>query len=861
MKNTHWLPPESKIMNRTHQVAGTAMTDAGRSTGTLLAGLFVFFCLALFQVQASAAPPAFGSVATAVETDKDVDSLTISRPSSTASGDFLLATIASKTDARSIQAPTGWTLIDEGEQAGNVTLTAYYKIAGGSEPAGYTFTQNADGEEMAGSIARYTGVDATNPVDTSGAQNGKGKTAGDDGPTAPCVTTSYDDTLVVRTFGQADGELSTSSLGGVTGRVDITSDDNVLLFVGDSTQALLGATGAEEFTVSQDKDWRGLTIALVPQGGIANNGESTVSFGSLQEATELDKDVDSVSLGKPIDTAEGDLLLASIAVVNDARNISAPSGWTEVNQGQRDGAVTLAVFYKLAGANEEGPYVFTTGLAGDEIAGSIERYTGVDQNTPIADSAGAGNKSETPTAPAADAATYTNTRVVRIFAQENSDFDTYAVVPCTVGRVALSADNAVILGVSDATQSASGSTGTGAFSTGADKDWRAVTVVLLPQQVELEIDKTTSTPTVDAGDQASYSVTVTNVGGATATDVEVSDQLPTGFTYASSSISSSGTVTRTSTVDPTVGTATPAWGLWNIDAGASLTIDYSADVAAGTVGGVYANSAATVSNETSEVLDTVDVTVQDADLAVTKTVDTPYPNEGDTVVFTVVATNNGDAAATNVSVVDTLPAGLTLVDAESTQGTCSGSGTITCAIGTLADNADATVTITATVDAELGDSALLENTASVSADQNDPDSGNDSATASAISCPVDNIHNVVILTQNEVDNDPSNNFDHLCTATEPAIDADLQVTKTADPASPVVGETLTYTLAVVNNGPDDATGVVVTDTLPAEVSFVSANATPGSCGQTGGVVTCSLGNVPALGTATITIVTTVVTAP
>ena len=211
--------------------------------------------------------------------------------------------------------------------------------------------------------------------------------------------------------------------------------------------------------------------------------------------------------------------------------------------------------------------------------------------------------------------------------------------------------------------------------------------------------------------------------------------------------------------------------------------------------------------------------------------------------------------------VDTLPAGLTLVDAESTQGTCSGSGTITCAIGTLADNADATVTITATVDAELGDSALLENTASVSADQNDPDSGNDSATASAISCPVDNIHNVVILTQNEVDNDPSNNFDHLCTATEPAIDADLQVTKTADPASPVVGETLTYTLAVVNNGPDDATGVVVTDTLPAEVSFVSANATPGSCGQTGGVVTCSLGNVPALGTATITIVTTVVTAP
>lgn len=52
--------------------------------------------------------------------------------------------------------------------------------------------------------------------------------------------------------------------------------------------------------------------------------------------------------------------------------------------------------------------------------------------------------------------------------------------------------------------------------------------------------------------------------------------------------------------------------------------------------------------------------------------------------------------------------------------------------------------------------------------------------------------------------------------------ADLSVVKTADTAGPVtVGDTIVYTITVTNNGPDDATNVQVTDTLPAAVSYVS----------------------------------------
>lgn len=70
--------------------------------------------------------------------------------------------------------------------------------------------------------------------------------------------------------------------------------------------------------------------------------------------------------------------------------------------------------------------------------------------------------------------------------------------------------------------------------------------------------------------------------------------------------------------------------------------------------------------------------------------------------------------------------------------------------------------------------------------------------------------------------------------------ADLGITKSADPNPVHAGKELTYTLLVTNNGPDDATGVKVVDTLPANVTFVSASA---GCVKGTGKVTCTVGNL------------------
>jgi uncharacterized delta-60 repeat protein/uncharacterized repeat protein (TIGR01451 family) len=86
--------------------------------------------------------------------------------------------------------------------------------------------------------------------------------------------------------------------------------------------------------------------------------------------------------------------------------------------------------------------------------------------------------------------------------------------------------------------------------------------------------------------------------------------------------------------------------------------------------------------------------------------------------------------------------------------------------------------------------------------------------------------------------------------------ADLSITKAASPNPSLVGGQLSYTLTVTNNGPSQATGVTLTDTLPSTVIFNSAVATQGSCTQASGVVTCNLDSLAGGAVAQITILVT-----
>ena len=186
------------------------------------------------------------------------------------------------------------------------------------------------------------------------------------------------------------------------------------------------------------------------------------------------------------------------------------------------------------------------------------------------------------------------------------------------------------------------------------------------------------------------------------------------------------------------------------------------------------------------------------DLSVTKTVSDATPNVGDQITFTVTLSNQGPDAATGVQVTDLLPAGVSFVSATPGQGTYD-STTGLWDVGALANGAQTVLTI----GARVVSAAAQTNTGTIAdVDQSDPNIGNNSASA-----------------------------------TETPQQADLSVTKTVSDATPNVGDQITFTVTLSNQGADTATGVQVTDLLPAGLTFVSATPSQGTYNNVSGVWT------------------------
>ncbi len=207
------------------------------------------------------------------------------------------------------------------------------------------------------------------------------------------------------------------------------------------------------------------------------------------------------------------------------------------------------------------------------------------------------------------------------------------------------------------------------------------------------------------------------------------------------------------------------------------------------------------------------------DLTLSKTVDDGTPNEGDTIIYTVTVANDGPDAGTFISVLDLLPTGVTYVSDTPSQGSyLSGTGLWT--VGAVANASSATLEITATVDGGTAGSTI----------------GN----------------SALITAANQVDSNAANNGDSVDIIVQTT---DLAIDKIVDDGTPGEGDTIVYTLTIDNLGPNDATGIAVTDLLPAGVTYVSDTPSQGSYVSGTGVWT--VGAVANAGSATLDISATV----
>ena len=333
---------------------------------------------------------------------------------------------------------------------------------------------------------------------------------------------------------------------------------------------------------------------------------------------------------------------------------------------------------------------------------------------------------------------------------------------------------------------------------GREENNQSTSTAAVTALAQIGIDKVDLIDPVYPDSLLVYLLVITNSGPSAATDLVVTDLLPSGVTYLNSTGSCSeqpaGMVTCR------VGTLLP---------GGRATLQVLVRVHANTANGTVLHNSALLASTTpltNSVLtadeDTTVVTPvgPQADLAVVKSATPSTVRTGDLVTFTLVVVNNGPASVSSAQLLDLLPDGLSLVSVQPSQGFCN-SG-VNCLLGALPYMAGqpevrgtATIILVARAYNDLQLDRVLTNTVYVQSELNDPTPGNNYAAAAVVVLP-------------------------------PPPRADVQILKSAVQDIATAGGLITYTLTVFNAGPNAAENVVVNDPLPAGVTFVSAQPEP-----------------------------------
>ena len=336
-----------------------------------------------------------------------------------------------------------------------------------------------------------------------------------------------------------------------------------------------------------------------------------------------------------------------------------------------------------------------------------------------------------------------------------------------------------------------------------------------PQQIDLQLVKTVNNSSPNVGEVVSFTITVDNLGPSDATGVAIEDIIPNGYegiTNINNGGSFDGSVI--------------SWAGLDIANGGNISLTYDATVKEPTTGISYVNLAEVTAADQDDVDSTpgngadtdgdgevgpldpdgsqdaddeddgddAGITPQQIDLELTKTVNDEKPNVGQTVTFNILVENLGPNNATGVAIEDVIPNGYSSIDNISDDGSLIGS-TITWSNFDIAAGSSITVSFDAIV--------------------NEPTSGIDYL----------NIAQVTAADQDDVDSTPDNDNgdqsedDEDNAGVEP-LQIDLELDKRVDNRRPLVGGTVTFTIDLVNKGPDTATDITVFDPVPSGYSNV-----------------------------------------
>jgi hypothetical protein len=200
----------------------------------------------------------------------NVTSLAVTKPPGTIGGNLLIACVSLDGNAfSSLAAPAGWTLIHKGPQGVspiNQTFGVWYKIATATEPTAYTFSWSPT-EQSYSWIMRFSGHDATNPINASAAQAGSAILTAP----SPAVTTSVPNTMILRLHA-SDGTslpvqatsllLHTYITSGMSSSTSGMACTGTAAYIKQPAAGNSGASSLNRLTLAEE--YTSVTIAIAP---------------------------------------------------------------------------------------------------------------------------------------------------------------------------------------------------------------------------------------------------------------------------------------------------------------------------------------------------------------------------------------------------------------------------------------------------------------------------------------------------------------------------------------------------------------------------------------------------------------------
>ncbi|MGW5952276.1 DUF7507 domain-containing protein [Bacillus mycoides] len=302
---------------------------------------------------------------------------------------------------------------------------------------------------------------------------------------------------------------------------------------------------------------------------------------------------------------------------------------------------------------------------------------------------------------------------------------------------------------------------------------------------------------VSVGDTITYTTTITNTGNTPATNITFTSAIPASTTFTPNSVTINGV--QQPGAQPALGVNIP-----NIAPGQTVTVTFQVNVisippSSSIMGNdtilysytVDPNGAPATTSTSTNIVTTP---VLDAMITMVKSVDQTLVTLGDTITYTTILTNNGNTNATNITFIDLIPDGTTFItDSVTINGiTQIGLNPNTgITIGSIAPNSSISI--------------AFQVTATSTPVQN-PIANSATASYTFIADP-----NAPIVSRNVTSN---TTFTTINTAT-------ILSSKQVDKAFSHIGDTLTYTVALTNNGNSSAQNVIFTDTVPSGTAFIA----------------------------------------